>query len=226
MYLPFNLNENKCFSIEEMFSKDAQRFKPGSKVSSALTKLDPVPMFQDFGSSKESLAKSGLALIEAIPGFKYKCSGDANLIDLQVRKGSGILLTVDCCLQFVPVDETKIPKRISFKAYIFDGSNSQVSSKGSFSLEDVKSNDGFSDSPMTAQVPRESCKGVLGETCAVITKQCPDGQVKDSKYQSFDSFKLYKIILFISHNVLQFSVILFIKKKKEENSHFIQWQNK
>ena len=180
MYVPNKLETNKCFSIGEMFKNDATKFKMSEKVVSVLTRAAKNPLFDDPDEKDEFKPRAGLALIEATPGFKYKCAKDNDLIDLVLGRENGILLTWDCCLQFVPKDPEELPRSIMFKAHIFDGSNDKVASKALFKLSEIESNNGFSLAHMTANVLRESCEGILGQECAKVIK-CPDGEVMDSK---------------------------------------------
>ena len=182
MYIPYDLKENKCFSIGEMLKSDSKKFSALKKVSSVLTdKREPrTTIFSDSDEKEKFKSLAGLAVIEAIPGFKYKCGKEPDLVDLVLEKGKGILLTVDCCLQFEPKDPKNI-KGIFFKAHGFDGSNNQITSKTTFNLADLKSNNSFSHEVMTANVLKESCEGILGEECAKVVSRCPGDEVMEGK---------------------------------------------
>ena len=187
MYVPFNKEENKCFNIGEMFEKDPTKYARGKstkkqaaifeRIQNKLCKID---------SPEEAKAKSGLAITKASNGFKYKCNGDNELIDLVIADGKALPLTRDCCLQFEAPERTArstedLSQAVSFTSRAFDGTSQQIQSKVPFDKTLFESDDSFGEHDMAAEVLKESCKDVLGETCGDKELPCPEGQVKDSK---------------------------------------------
>ena len=183
MYLPHDLKGSMCFTIKEMMKSDPKKFSALKLVSEVMSdKREPrQALFSDADEKEEFHSLRGLALIEVMPGFKYRCGKDTDLKDLVLEKGKAILLTHDCCLQFVPKDPKNVAKRIYFKARGFDGSNRQVSSNTPFDISDIKSNNGFSREVMQANVLRENCEGKLGEECAKVINRCPEGEIVEGK---------------------------------------------
>ena len=203
MFVAFNKEENKCFNIGEMFEKDISLLSRGKSTkgrSDTASDKRPTKKICDMDSPEESLAKSGLAITKASNGFKYKCSGDNELIDLVIPEGKAIPLFRDCCLKFEAPERSarstpKLAEAIHFSARAFDGTSEQIQNKVAFDIALFKADESFSEHDIASEVLRESCGNILGETCGERELPCPEGQVKDSKSQLIFYFRSSTLII-------------------------------